>query len=589
MPSSSATSTAWPAGIPRSLDYPRVPVPSILRAAARRYGDRTAFVQGERSLTFTEVLSDAGRTANALMARGVAPGDVVAVHLPNCLQYPAVYYGVLMAGATFSPTNPLLPPEDLAHQLADCAAAAVVTYGPVAPLLASVLDRTQVRAVLVTDAAQEADAAARVDLSGLPGGWEDLLAALADAPDSDPAVEVNPAERLAHLAYTGGTTGRSKGVELPHRNVVVNTLQFACWGTGSVPVLDEAGDLTLRQLDELAEDFPVRLGTGIAVNLTPWFHAMGTVGYLNLPVLTGSTTVIHQRFDPAAYVADAERYRVTTIGGAPPVFHALLQVPGLRERDLGSVRSLASGAAPLAVELLEQLAEVFPDAVIGEGYGLTEVTMGAVSNPSGRSQERRTGSVGLPVPDTEVMVVAADEAELRELPAGEPGEVCLRGPQVMRGYHGRPDATAEMLVEGWLRTGDVGVLDEDGYLSIVDRKKDMLLYKGYNVYPRELEELLFAHPGVLSCAVVGQPDPAAGELPVAFVVRAPGSEVTAEELIAHVDEQVTPYKRVRRVEFVDTIPVSAAGKVLKRELRERLAPAAPAPRTDNRAPAPARG
>lgn len=579
MPSSSATSAAWPAGIPRSLDYPQVAVPSILRGAARRYGDRTAFVQGERSLTFTEVFSEACRTANALIARGVAPGDVVAVHLPNCLQYPAVYYGVLMAGATFSPTTPLLPPDDLAHQLADCAAAAVVTYGPVAPLLASVLDRTQIRTVLVTDAAQEADAAARVDLSDLPAGWLDLLVVLAEASADDPVVEVDPAQRLAHLAYTGGTTGRSKGVELPHRNVVVNTLQFACWGTGSMPALDEAGDVTLRQLDELTDDFPVRLGTGIAVNLTPWFHAMGTVGYLNLPVLTGSTTVIHQRFDPVAYIADAERYRVTTIGGAPPVFHALLQVPGLRERDLGSVRSLASGAAPLAVELIEQLQQVFPDAVIGEGYGLTEVTMGAVSNPSGRLQQRRTGSVGLPVPDTEVMVVAADEAELRELKAGEPGEVCLRGPQVMRGYHGRPDATAEMLIDGWLRTGDVGVLDEDGYLSIVDRKKDMLLYKGYNVYPRELEEILFTHPAVSSCAVVGQPDPAVGELPVAFVVRAAGSEMTADELRAHVASRVVPYKQLRRVEFVDAIPVSAAGKVLKRELRELLSAAtAPAPR-----------
>ncbi|HWG95301.1 MAG TPA: AMP-binding protein [Mycobacteriales bacterium] len=589
MPSSSATSTAWPADIPRSLDYPTVAVPSILRAAARRYGERTAFVQGGRSLTFAEVLADACRTANALAARGITPGDVVAVHLPNCLQYPAVYYGVLMAGATFSPTNPLLPPDDLAHQLADCSAAAVVTYGPVAPLLASVVDRTSVRTVLVTDAAQEADAEARVDLSALPDGWEDLLAVIAGGSADDPRVEVDPAERLAHLAYTGGTTGRSKGVELPHRNVVVNTLQFACWGTGSVPALDEHGDLTLRQLDALADDFPVRLGTGIAVNLTPWFHAMGTVGYLNLPVLTGSTTVIHQRFDPVAYVADAERYRVTTIGGAPPVFHALLQVPGLRERDLSSVRSLASGAAPLAVELIEQLAQVFPDAVIGEGYGLTEVTMGAVSNPSGRSQVRKVGSVGLPVPDTEVMVVAPDEPELRELPAGEPGEVCLRGPQVMRGYHGRPDATAEVLVDGWLRTGDVGVLDQDGYLSIVDRKKDMLLYKGYNVYPRELEEILFAHPAVSSCAVVGQPDPAAGELPVAFVVLAPGAQLTAEELMAHVGERVTPYKRVRRVEFVDSIPVSAAGKVLKRELRDRLAQQTPAPRTAEPAPAPVKG
>lgn len=357
-----------------------------------------------------------------------------------------------------------------------------------------------------------------------------------------------------------------------------------------MPELDDSGDVTLRQLDQLADDFPVRLGTGTAVNLTPWFHAMGTVGYLNLPVLTGSTTVIHQRFDPAAYVADAERYRVTTIGGAPPVFHALLQVPELRDRDLSKVRSLASGAAPLAVELLDQLAEVFPDAVIGEGYGLTEVTMG-------------TWSATLPDAPTGARPAASDFRSPTPRswwwPLTRPS--CATSRQVSRARcacaarrscaattTGRMPP-AEVLVDGWLRTGDVGVLDEDGYLSIADRKKDMLLYKGYNVYPRELEELLFAHPGCSAALSSARPTAAAGELPVAFAVRAAGSEVTADGLIAHVAERVTPYKRLRRVEFVDAIPVSAAGKVLKRELRERLAPAAPAPRTGEPAPAPVQG
>jgi long-chain acyl-CoA synthetase len=573
-PATTPQPTTWPPGLPRSLDYPLVPVGSILRAAVRRWGGRTAFIHHDVELSFTELGRRAHAVAAGLAERGIGRGDVVAVHLPNCLQYPAVYYGVLLAGATFSPTNPLLPPAELAHQLADAGARALVTWEPVLPVVRAALPGTGVQTVVVTGPQQIADPTAPVDLADLPGAVSlaDLLAA--DPTDAHRDAGIDPVEDLAHLAYTGGTTGVSKGVELPHRQVVTNVLQSACFSTGSLPVLDGAGDVTLDQVGS-ATEHPTRLGTAIAINLTPWFHAMGVIGYLNGQVLGGSTIVIHDRFDPALYLADAVRYRVTGIGGAPPVFVALLQVPGIADADLSSVRGFASGAAPLPVQLIERMKALVPGAVIGEGYGLTEVTMQATGNPSHTSGVRKAGTVGVPLPDTEITIRPLGGGD--PLPAGERGEVCIRGPQVMRGYAGRPDATAESIdADGWFHTGDVGVLDADGYLSIVDRTKDMLLYKGYNVFPRELEELLFATPGVAAAAVVGRPDPEAGELPVAYVVRRRddvGAALTAESVLGAINGQVTPYKRLRDVVFLDALPVSPAGKVLKRELsaRERAA------------------
>jgi len=546
------TTQLRPPGLPARIDYPLTDIGAILRGAAIRYGERVAFHHDGAELTYTELLARAAQVANGLRAHGIGDGDVVAVHMPNCLDYPAVYYGILLAGAVFTPANPLLPPEDLAFQLTDSGAAAVVTWGLAAQVLATVRDRLPARLIVTVDA-ELPDA---VPLPALREGQS----------DTPPAVTIDPATHLAHLAYTGGTTGRSKGVELTHRHVVTNVLQTACWSSGSVPVLTEDGDLLLDQIGS-AQDWPTRHGSGVMVNLTPWFHAMGVIGYLSVPLLAGFTIVIHQRFEPGAFLADLERFHATMIGGAPPVFVALMRHPDFVTRDLSAIRGLSSGAAPLPLPVLDALQTRFPDALIGEGYGLTEVTMMATANPSWRSGVRKAGTVGVAAYDTEVRVVDLDGAPL---PTGERGEVCIRGPQVMQGYLHRPEATAEVLSDDWLRTGDIGTFDTDGYLRIVDRAKDMLLYKGYNVFPRELEELLHAHPAVAGAAVVGRPDAEVGELPVAFVVLVPGAAVTAAELQEHVNAQVVPYKKLREVHLVDAIPVSAAGKVLRRELRAGL-------------------
>ncbi len=415
---STPTARSWPPGLPRSLDYPAVPVGSLLRAAVRRWADRPAFVDSDVPLTFTELGARAHAVANWLADSGIGRGDIVAVHIPNCRQYPAVYYGILLAGATFSPTNPLLPATDLAAQLTDAGARVLVTWDQVLPLVRPALAATPVDTVVVTGQAHVLDFAARLPLEPGEVDLADLLAT--DPTDRHLDAGVDVATDLAHLAYTGGTTGVSKGVELPHRNVVTNVLQSACWTSGSLPALDDTGDVTLRQVVG-PDEYPTRLGEGCLVNLTPWFHAMGAIGYLNGLVMSGTTTVIHLRFDPVRYVEDAVRHRVTSIGGAPPVFVALLQVPGIDDADLSSVRGVSSGAAPLPVPLIERLTALLPNAVIGEGYGLTEVTMQATGNPSFRSGTRKPGTVGVPVFDTEISIRPLGGGDA--LPPGERGEV----------------------------------------------------------------------------------------------------------------------------------------------------------------------
>jgi len=559
----------WPKGLPKNIQYPELPVTSILKGSAERYGDKVVLVYEGHSLTFRQLYEQSLQFANALRRKGIGKGDVVAIHMLNTPQYAIAYYGILFAGATFSPVNPLLPPHDLAYQLNDCGAKAVVTHELMAKAIQAVQSNTKLQFVVLTGES-EAAGAHPVDPSGYGENWHSFLDLLSKEHPEPFEVSIDPRRDLAHLAYTGGTTGRSKGVMLPHYNVVVNTIQFACWGTASRPVTD-GERLWLEPVDPslIGEDaeYRVPLGEGVLVNITPWFHAMGTVGYLNNPILTGTKLIIHSRFDPAKYLEDAEKYRVTTIGGAPPVFVALLRHPDLAKRDLSSVRNIASGAAPLPQELIHLLQQRFPEATIVEAYGMTELTMGAISNPSGRSGLRKVGSIGIPVFDTEYKIVPLEGGE-EPLPPGEVGEICVRGPQVMAGYYNNPEETANVLKDGWMHTGDVGYMDEDGYVFIVDRKKDMLIYKGYNVYPRELEEILFRHPAVANAAVIGKPDPEVGEIPKAFVVLKPDSQVTAEELMSFVNEQVVPYKKLREVAFVDEIPVSAAGKVLKRVLRE---------------------
>jgi len=276
--------------------------------------------------------------------------------------------------------------------------------------------------------------------------------------------------------------------------------------------------------------------------------------------------VVFPRFDPKEYLDAISKYNATALGGAPQLFIPLVNHPDFDSYDLSGIKLAASGAAPLALPVLDRMLQAF-SGVVCEAYGLTECTMGATANPPDRSKIRQ-GSVGIPVFDTECKVVDLETGE--DLAPGKEGEICIKGPQVMQGYWNKPEETAEVLKQGWLYTGDIGKEDEDGYFYITDRKKDMIIYKGYNVYPRELEEVLFTHSAVEQCAVVGKPDMDVGEAPVAFVQLKQGAEATTEDLMEHTNSQVAAYKKIREVKFLDAIPVSPAGKVLKRELRNML-------------------
>ncbi len=562
---------AWPKHWPKSQSYPELPVHSLLDQTAARVPNRIAMVFAGMELTFGELKELSYRFAAALADMGVQKGDRVAIHLPNCPQFAIAYYGALKLGAVFTPLSPLLSPREVLYQLNDSGAETLISLDLLFPGIQSVIPKTAAKCVITTSLGDcfnsiiaplkpigKLDVAETIDMAPLLGKYEPF--------DGEVAIDVK--NDLAHLAYTGGTTGLSKGVMLSHANVVTNVLQYMHWTNGShTEVID--GVMTTVYPPEIdPADRNTQRDAETALVVVPWFHAMGTIGYLNLMIAGGSTMVVFPRFNAEEYVGAVSKYRATVLGGAPQLYIPMINLPNLDSYDLSTVKTATSGAAPLPVAVMERLLDVFPQGYVSEAYGLTECTMGATSNPHGRGNAK-IGSVGLPVFDTELKVIDLKTGEV--LSSGKEGEVLIKGPQVMKGYYNKPEATAAVLEDGWLHTGDIGKLDDDGFLYITDRLKDMIIYKGYNVYPRELEEVLFQHSAVEQCAVLGKPDAERGEVPVAFVKLVGGAEATAEELSEYANSRLAAYKKIREVIFVDEIPVSGAGKVLKRELRESLA------------------
>ena len=561
----------WPNFNPRSLHYPEIPVYQFLRSSAAKWPFRIAIIFDAIEITYSELLTLTERLATALAGLGVWKGDRVAIHLPNSPQFAIAYYATLMNGAIFTPCSPLMVEREMEYQLNDSGAETIITLDLFYATVEKVVPKTKVKKVIVAsipDIFPPLLSSVRPPLAKkeFPGTL-DFGALLKSQEPRTPQVPIDPKRDLAHLAYTGGTTGVSKGVMLTHFNVVTNVLQVAHWNAGG-NVNCEKGTLSRAPMEgDREEDHPIRFGRGKALIVVPWFHAMGTIGYLNQIIYTGGTMVVFPRFDPGQYLQAIEKYEAHYIGGAPQLFIPLVNHPDFKKYDLSTIRIAASGAAPLPVPVLEQMLKSFP-GVITEGYGLTECTMCSNLSPPTR-EGLKPGSVGLPISDTEVKIVDLD-TETKELSPGEVGEVCIKGPQVMQGYWNKPEETRMVLRDGWLYTGDIGRQDDDGYFYIVDRKKDMLIYKGYNVYPRDLEELMAKHPAVQQCAVMGRPDPGAGEVPVAFIVLKQGAQATAEQLMDYCAQNVSAYKKIRQIIFKNQLPVSGAGKVLKTELRKEL-------------------
>ena len=561
---------AWPDQWPKNLNYPEQPVYSFLDQTAARIPNRRAIIFGGMELTYSELKNLADRFANALISMGVKKGEKVAIHLPNCPQFAIAYYGALKAGAIFTPLSPLLAPKEVTYQLNDSEAKILISLDLVYPGVCAIIPDTKVETVITTSIADCYNSIIQplkpIEKIPLPDTI-DMAALLKEHSPEVPGIDIDVFRDLAHLAYTGGTTGLSKGVMLTHYNVVVNTAQYAAWFSGAqIEIQNGLPTMVFSPGVDPIRDRPIAMDRETALVVVPWFHSMGTIGYLNNLVFSGTTMVVFPRFESKEYLDAIPKYNATVVGGAPQLFIPLVNHPDFDSYDLSGIKLASSGAAPLALPVLDKMLDAF-SGVVCEAYGLTECSMGATANPPARSNIRQ-GSVGVPVFDTECKVVDLETG--KDLPPGKEGEICIKGPQVMQGYWNKPEETAEVLKDDWLSTGDIGKMDEDGYFYITDRKKDMIIYKGYNVYPRELEEAIFTHPAVEQCAVVGKPDLDVGEAPVAFVQLRQGAEATAEEVMEHTNPQIAAYKKIREVRFLDAIPVSPAGKILKRILREML-------------------
>jgi acyl-CoA synthetase (AMP-forming)/AMP-acid ligase II len=504
-------------------------LPQMVLEAAARFGDRPALVDGPSGTAVGyRVLAERVRgVAAGLAARGFRPGDVLALWAPNLPQWAGVALGAMAAGGTVTGANPGCTERELATQLADAGASVLVTVSHLLPAARAAAAAAGVgQLVVLGEARAEADGAIPV---------LDLLAA--DRPLPDPGLD--PATAVGLLPYSSGTTGLPKGVLLTQANLVTAVRQVA-------------SGLRIGERD-----------TVLAV--APFSHIMGFVVTLAVPLCAGATVVTVPRFDPGQLLELVAGHRVTVLVGAPPMLRVLVTHPRAAEADLRSLELVVCGGAALPAATQRALAARLPGATVGQAWGLTETCVG-VSMPD-RATGSVPGTVGRVMPNTELRVV--DPATGRDLGPGRPGELLARGPQVMAGYLHRPEATAAMLgPDGWLRTGDLGLVDGDGNVVIVDRLKELIKVSGYQVAPAELEALLTAHPAVADAAVLGREDPAHGEVPVAVVVPRPGAGPDPEQLLAWVAERVAPHKRVRAVRFADAIPRTPSGKLLRRALRD---------------------
>jgi acyl-CoA synthetase (AMP-forming)/AMP-acid ligase II len=510
--------------------HPDVEIPSValtafvLGGAAER-GDKPALVDGPsgRVVTYAQLADQVRRAAAGLARRGLRRGDVLAIYCPNLPEYAVAFHAVALLGAVNTTVNPLYTPDELRFQLADTGARHLLTVPGFLDRALEGARGTAVEEVFVVGG----------DAAGITP-----FSALLEDDGAPPAVEIDPAEDLAVLPYSSGTTGLPKGVMLTHANVVADICQA-------------------RAVQRIS-------GGDTLIGVLPFFHIYGMTVIMNMGLSRGATIVTMPRFELQAFLELVERHRVTRAYVVPPIVLALAKDPVVDEYDLSSVQLVLSGAAPLAPELARALAERLGVLVV-QGYGLTETSPVTHSMPE-RLSAIRPGSVGPALPGTETRVT--DPETGAELGPGEAGEVWIRGPQVMKGYLNNEEATRETIdAEGWLRTGDIGYVDEDGYLYLVDRLKELIKYKGYQVAPAELEAILVAHPAVADVAVVGSPDEEAGEVPKAFVV--PAGSASPEEIMSFVAERVSPQKKVRRLEFVEAIPKSPSGKILRRLLVER--------------------
>jgi len=536
-----------------SIPYPEKSLGELFLESAERYKERIAIHFMGKQLTYGQLRDEVFKFAQVLSQLGVKQGDRVSLMLANTPQSIIAYYAVLLLGGIVVQTNPMYTERELEHQLNDAGVETILALDLVYPRVSKVSSKTPLKRIIYTSIKDYLPFPKNL-LYPLKqkkdGMWHDIpygngvyayaqlmKAAKAERPQP---VSINPKEDVALLQYTGGTTGLPKGVMLTHYNLVTNTLQCIEW---------QEKDLNGEQERVLA--------------VLPFFHVYGMTVVMNLSIATGAMMILLPRFDVKEVLETIQKMKPTQFPGAPTMYIGLLNHPDVGRYDLSSVSVCLSGSAPLAPEVQKQFEKLTSGGRLVEGYGLTEASPVTHCNPI--YGLRKIGSIGVPWPDTEARIV---DEEGNDVPIGEVGELIIRGPQVMKGYWNRPEETANTLRDGWLYTGDMAKMDEDGYFYIVDRKKDMIIAGGFNIYPREVEDVLFEHPAVKEAAVVGVPDPYRGETVKAFIVLKEGHSVTEEELDQFCRQNLAAYKVPRIYEFRKELPKTMVGKVLRRHLKE---------------------
>lgn len=528
-------------------------IQAVLKQSCKRFADKPAFSSLGKTLTYGELYKLSGDFAAYLQQNtDLQPGDRIAVQLPNLIQYPIVVFGAMRAGLIVVNTNPLYTAREMEHQFNDAGAKALVCLANMAHLAEEVLPKTGIKHVVITEVADMLPPLKRMLINAVVKHVKKMVPAysLPKAVKLNDALalgrgkavrEASPkSEDVAVLQYTGGTTGVAKGAMLTHRNIVANMLQCkALMGSN----LNDGSEVLIAPL--------------------PLYHIYAFTFHCMAMMLSGNHNIlISNPRDLPAMIKDLGKYRFSGFVGLNTLFVALCNSEDFRKLDFSALKVTLSGGMALQLATAERWKQV-TGCPICEGYGLTETSPVASVNPIEHIQ---LGSIGIPVPSTQFKVINDDGQELAQ---GEIGELCIKGPQVMKGYWQRPEATDEVIdADGWFKTGDIGVIQEDGYIRIVDRKKDMILVSGFNVYPNELEDVLASLPGVLQCAAIGVPDEKSGEAIKLFVVVKPGESLTKEQVMQHMHDNLTGYKRPRYVEFRESLPTTNVGKILRRELRD---------------------
>ncbi len=516
----------YPEGVPHEIELSSITLYQLLEHTANDYPDQKAVIDGNREWSYRDLKFAVDRFASALYRLGFRKGDRIGVMLPNSLEYIISYYGIHRLGGILVQVNPMYQPYELEYILQDSGAKWLITQRQQKHKLEQTGYDAQLT-LIFTDGNSAADG-------------HDFYELISDSPSELPSLEIDPQD-IAVLQYTGGTTGKAKGVMLTHFNLVNNVLQTFAFSAGQFK----------------------RPGERI-FSVSPFFHVYGMTSAMNIAVFTAATIICMARFEVNRALELIRKHQPTSFPGVPTMYIALLHHPDSESAGLDCIKICNCGSAPMPVEVMREF-ERKTGAKIVEGYGLSEASPVTHRNPI--LGLRKPGSIGVPLPNTDCKIVDL-ETGTKELPPGEPGELIIKGPQVMKGYWNKPEETAQALRDGWLYTGDIATMDEDGYFYIVGRKKEMIIAGGYNIYPIEVEEVIYQHPAVAEACVFGVPDPYRGETVKAAVVLKDGAHATEEELIDWCQERLAKYKVPRSVEFREQLPKSTVGKILRRKLVE---------------------